>query len=247
MSRLRSLVPALLVALAVIVASPASAQSKTKAQARGKTTVGKIYCWDTPQGRQCSDTLPAEAAGAQREEISSRTGNVLKQVERAKTPEEIVLEKAQQEAAARAAADLAKLERERGNVKMRYDSVAAIRQEYADRRKGLEVVLKLAQDSERATHRALAGILSELSGLEMEGKKVTDSSFTRVQKTVQAWNEQRAGLAAAQARLAELDAEQAFQIQLWSADPAVPASDASALPIPPAPGVSPAPTHIPVP
>lgn len=199
--------------LLAVLASHAAAQSRP---AKGKAPTGKIYCWDTEQGRRCGDTLPPEAAGARRDELSTRTGNVLNQVDRTKTPEELEAERLAQEQAQAAKNEIERLERDRGTLRLRYSSVAAIKNEYATRRQALEVGLGLAETSEKSSHRSLVAALDDLAGLEISGKKVTDNAFKRVSDLHKEWSRQREGVQGARARLVELDTERDRQIELWS-------------------------------
>lgn len=206
------------VSLSFIFASP-PAHSQSRSQASRSSAkapvVPKIYCWDTPTGRQCGDTVPPEAAGASRDEFSPRTGTRINHVERAKTPEEIAQEKWEMEVKQRRRAEQERIEREVSNVRMRYDSVDAIRQDFADRRTGLEVGLELAQESARSAHLAFISSLDTLAGLEMEGKAVTEKAYQRVVEKHAEWKERRVGVDTSQARIAELDRQMELSIQMW--------------------------------
>jgi len=68
--------------LAALVLLPAPAMAQQKAANK------KLYCWDQDGQRVCADTLPAEAAGMARDEISASSGMRTGQVQRALTPEE---------------------------------------------------------------------------------------------------------------------------------------------------------------
>lgn len=201
-----------------LLLAPVSSDAQSRVQPKGKparTNAPKIYCWDTPTGRQCGDTMPAEAAGASREEFSSRTGTKINEVQRAKTPEEIEQEKWAQQVEESKRAQAERIEREVSTLRLRYDSVDAIRQDFADRRKGLEVGLGLAQDSAKTAHGAFVSALDSVSALEMDGKAVTPAAFQRVSEKFKEWQERRSGVETSQSRLAELDRQLETSIQLW--------------------------------
>lgn len=227
-SRLSCLLALSLGTLLVLLPS-VQAQNRSKSKASNHTA--KFYCWDTPQGRQCGDTMPPEAAGASRSEFSSRTGTILKQLPRAKTPEEIEQERYNQQIKDRQAAHAERIKREVATLRMRYDSVEAIRQDFADRRKSLEVGLSLAQESSRSAHSSFVAALDALAGLEMDGKEITPAAFQRVKDRFKEWQERRSGVEAALERLAELDKQLETSIQLWLG---VPTENDPALNAPPA-------------
>lgn len=202
--------------LAVIVGLGLTMSADVQSQSRNTTKASaKYFCWDTPTGRKCGDTLPPEAAGSRRSEISTRTGAVVNEVQRAKTPEELAQEKWDREAQERTRAQAERLEREVSTVRMRYDSVEAIRQDFADRRKGLEVGLELAQEAATASHSAFISALDTVSGLEMEGKPVAEGAFARVSERFKEWQERRVGVETSQSRLAELDVQLEAHVQMW--------------------------------
>lgn len=216
MSKMSSRLSCLLaLSLGTLLALPPSVQAQNRSKPRASNPTAKIYCWDTPQGRQCGDTMPAEAAGASRSEFSSRTGTILNQLPRAKTPEEIEQERYNQQIKDRQAAHAERMEREVATLRMRYDSVEAIRQDFADRRKSLEVGLSLARDSSRSAHSSFVAALDTLAGLEMDGKAVTPAAFQRVKDRFKEWQERRSGVETSLARLAELDKQMETSIQLW--------------------------------
>ena len=187
------------------------------AQSRGAKQVvaGKIYCWDTPEGRMCGDTLPADHAGARRDEISSRTGGLINQIERAKTPEELALEKHQKDEIERQRIEAEKLARDKANVRMRYESIDAIKKEFEDRRKTLEVGLRLAQTSEMSAHQSFISALDDLAGLESEGKPITNNALKKISDRQVEWKGQISGIEAAKTRILELNKEMQEQIDLW--------------------------------
>ncbi|MDR2871487.1 MAG: hypothetical protein LBV45_03020 [Xanthomonadaceae bacterium] len=75
-----------IVVLLTVMVLPAWAQQKTASSSK------RLYCWEEPNGRRtCSDTLPPEAMGHAREEISAKSGLHLSSVERTLTPEEQAL------------------------------------------------------------------------------------------------------------------------------------------------------------
>lgn len=200
----------------VLLALVSPVDAQTRPQRGGKQPSGKIYCWDTPQGRQCGDTLPAEAAGARREEFSSRTGNIVNEVDRAKTEEEIEAERLAQEQARHHQEELDRITRDRNNLRLRYESVDAIRAEYESRRQALEVGLGLAENSEKSSHRSLVSALDDLAGLELSGRPVNDKAFSRLADLHKEWARQRETVNNARQRIIELDAERDQQIELWS-------------------------------
>lgn len=203
-------------AASLLLATTPHADAQTRRAGANKQTSGKIYCWDTPQGRQCGDTLPAEAAGARREEFSSRTGTMVNQVERAKTDEEVEAERLDQEQARHRQEEIDRITRDRNNLRLRYESVDAIRAEYESRRQALEVGLGLAETSEKSSHRSLVSALDDLAGLELSGKPVNEKAFSRLSELHQEWARQRETVNAARQRIVELDAERDQQIELWS-------------------------------
>ena len=204
-------------ALSFLLASPLALSQSRGQSSRGAKAQSppKIYCWETPTGRECGDTVPAEAAGASRDEFSPRTGTKINHVQRAKTPEEIAQEKWEMEVQMRRQAEQDRIEREITNVRMRYESVDAIRQDFSDRRQSLEVGLALAQDSARSAHRAFVSSLDNIAGLEMDGKAISDNAFKRVVDRHQEWKERRAGVEMSEARIADLDQQMELSIQMW--------------------------------
>ncbi|HET6396852.1 MAG TPA: hypothetical protein VFF91_08445 [Pseudoxanthomonas sp.] len=72
---------ALLAACLAVLSAPAAAQQKPPA-------AKKLYCWNQNGQRVCADSLPPEALGEAREEISVASGMRTGQVQRALTAEE---------------------------------------------------------------------------------------------------------------------------------------------------------------
>jgi len=198
---------------ATVIAGSAIGQARPAQTKAGST---KIFCWDTPQGRKCGDTLPADAAGARREELSSRTGVVVKEVERAKTPEELAAEQVRAQEAQTAQEEMDKIARDRSTLRMRYDSIDAINKEYDARRKALEVGLNLSLSSEKASHRSLVAALDDLASMEMARTEISEKAFSRAQGLHKEWFRQREGVNNAKSRIEELEAERKAQIALWS-------------------------------
>lgn len=192
--RLIALVAATSVALGGALAPVAFAQ---------KESPKKLYCWNEGGQRICSDALPASAVDRQRTEINSRSGMTMKRVARELTAEE----RAQLDAAAKAAAiDAEQLRREMA-VAQTYDTEADLERSFRSRFEVLDEGLKTGNLARRNLQQSLLVLLRQANELELQSKPIGK----RLREQIQAQHTDLRTLVATQKRQQEervaLDAE----------------------------------------
>ena len=150
----------LAVALALGVASIASAQQKPKER--------KLYCWDEGGRRVCSDALPASAVGRQRTEFDPKTGTTVNRMAREMTPEERVRAAAEEEARR---AEEQRARREMAMV-VSYDNEEDLKRSFSNRFELVEESLKGSELALINLHNSLLSLLRQANALELESKPV---------------------------------------------------------------------------
>ena len=132
----------------------------------------KLYCWNENGRKVCGDALPAEAAGAGRTEISSKSGLQTGQVSRALTDEERAAAALSAEQAQVAAdAEAARQRRDLAMVES-YATEADLRRAYGDRISLLDDSLKASVLGESNLRLSLASLLNQASDQELSSKPV---------------------------------------------------------------------------
>jgi len=151
----------LLVVIALLAGATAQAQTK------------KLYRWVDKQGKvHYDDALPQEAIDQARKEFSANTGTETGAVDRALTPEE----RAQQEAAARAAAaaNVTAEERARNEQAMltSYETEADLRRAYNERLELLKQTLESTDVGLQSLHASLSTALAQAAESELAHRPV---------------------------------------------------------------------------
>lgn len=178
-------------------------------QQRG-ATAKKIYCWDEGGKRVCGDALPPEAAGAAREEISTRTGLTTRQVERALTAEEraaLAEREAVQEVQQMTQAERARKARA---LVASYNSAEAVRQSYQERISLAQARLDSTRQGIEQTRPHIVRLLRTAGDIELAGNKVPPKQAEAIMKV-------RANMVAMQ-RQAQMQEREITQIEAERAE-----------------------------
>lgn len=192
---------------APVDASPA----QKKARKAGGSTVQ--YRWVDDKGHtHFSDTLPQEALRQGR--TVYRNGHVIDRVERMPTPEEAAaIQQAQAEAAAQ---EQAQAERDRAAAKARqiYGDAAAIKADFSNKREAAKGKIQALETSIRQTRRVLVERLDSAANFELAGKPIPKAQVADIQKLAGQIHQYRDQAKQEQARIDELDRQQAELIEM---------------------------------
>lgn len=215
-------------ALFAALALPASAQNK------------KLYCWNQGSERICSDTLPADAVNAAREEFSARSGTRSAEVQRALTAEEradAALQQAQAQVDAAAAETRKRTEQA---MLATYGSEDALRRVFNERIAIVDNNIKTAAYNVTSLREALAAQLASAGNKELAGQKVGDKQAQDIrQRHVELLAQLRLQGAFETQRKA-LDGEIAETLARYRELKGITAPDAASAPAAPAPAPAPA-------
>jgi hypothetical protein len=144
----------------------------------------KLYRWVGPDGKvHYSDDLPPEALDQARQELSSKNGMALKQVDRAQTAEERTAAQSKADADAKAAEAIAKSKQNDQVLLSSYSTEADLKRAYEQRIVIQNETLKTTQIGLKSQRQALSSLLIEASNLELTGKPVTAQLAKSIQTT----------------------------------------------------------------
>lgn len=194
-----------------------------------KAVAKKLYCWEVQGQRVCGDALPAEAAGAARQEISARTGMTTAEIGRQLTPEEVQA-KAQADAqAALAAQQLQSQANAARALRTSFANEQALVAAFAQRKLAADAAIVTAQKAVTPTRKALVGLLTRAADMELAGKKVPKKLAESVQAGHQQVLAAMTGVERARAARGALDTEQQQALALYrgAADTGAPDTAAS--------------------
>lgn len=186
--------PIVIALLAALGASSVSAQ--------------KLYRWTDKDGKEhYSDTLPAEAIDAAREEMNKTSGSSVGQVERALTP----AERAAIAANAQTVADAAKIEedqRQRDRVLLSsYPSEVELQRTYNERLSLVEESVKSAQVGIVGQRDSLASLLAHATDRELAGQPVDARTLANLREAHRQVGDQQLQLGRREAEQAALQQE----------------------------------------
>lgn len=190
----------MMVLLAVALASPAVQAQKDPAP--------KLYRWTDKDGKEhYTDSLPAEAVDAAREELNKASGSTVAAVERALTAEERA-QKAREAEAVAAAAKLVADKRERDRTLLSsYSSESELQNTYSERLMLVEESVKSAQvgiDSQRGS---LTSLLAHATDRELAGQAVDKRTLENIGEAHRQLGEQKIVLQRREAERAALQHE----------------------------------------
>jgi hypothetical protein len=157
----------LLVALLAAVALPAAAQDKNAKK--------KLYCWDQDGKRICADSLPPEALGVAREEISSGSGMMrTAEVQRALTDAERAAQ-AEEEAVRRTEAAAAETRRLTDQAMLTsFQTEDELRRVFAERVNLVDNSIATTRYNVTSLREGLVTLLRTAGERELSGKPVPD-------------------------------------------------------------------------
>ncbi|WP_081720964.1 hypothetical protein [Pseudoxanthomonas suwonensis] len=157
----------LLVALLAAVALPAAAQDKNAKK--------KLYCWDQDGKRICADSLPPEALGVAREEISSSSGMMrTAEVQRALTDAERAAQ-AEEEAVRRTEAAAAETRRLTDQAMLTsFQTEDELRRVFAERVNLVDNSIATTRYNVTSLREGLVTLLRTAGERELSGKPVPD-------------------------------------------------------------------------
>jgi hypothetical protein len=158
-----------------LAAGPALAQ-------RGVAMEKKLYCWEQNGQRTCSDTLPQEAIGRARDEISARSGMVIGSVERALTADERASQAlAQAEQRARAMQEETRRRTDQAMLSS-YQNEAELRRVFNESINMAENNIKTARYNANSLRTSLSLLLARAGASELEGRPVPEKTRTDIQR-----------------------------------------------------------------
>ena len=202
-TKCKALFSAIAVLLAAQFALPQAWAQSTK----------KLYHWVGADGKDhYSDTLPPEALGQARQEISGNTGMTLKQVERAKTPEEIAAAAAQAAADEKAAEAAQKAKENDQALLASYTTEADLQHAYDQRIELQAESLKSTRVGIESQQQSLTVELARASGHELAGRHVPNELTDQILKTHKQLLDQQAQLVRLEAQSVALKQENADAI-----------------------------------
>lgn len=183
----------------------------------------KIYCWDENGQRKCGDVLPASAASAARTEMSAKTGNVTKTVDRAPTAEEIA---AQQAAAQAQQAQDAVVQQQKHRVDLllaSYPSEDELLNAFKEREDELNGIIQSMQFAQKPLHESMLTKLRQLGDLELANRPLPPKQIEQFNAARKQYLDSSAAIAAAQQKLVQLEKDKANTLALYRAAKAPPA------------------------
>lgn len=170
----------------------------------------KLYRWTDKDGKvHYSDHVPPEAIENARTEINEKSGMAVKEVDRAKTPEEIAAAKA--EIAAAEEARRLKEEQDKADAVLlgSYGSVDELERSYQERFDLLDQSIESAKTGVKSQEKSLADLLAHAAGLERQGKPVPPNIATSIEVAQKQVGQQREYLAKREAERVQLNDEYA--------------------------------------
>jgi hypothetical protein len=222
--------------LAVVVVALASASLSAQEVKK------KLYRWVDKEGKvHYDDALPPEAVDQARQEFSAKTGTATGSVDRALTPEE----RAQQEAAAKAAAaaNVTAEERARNEKAMlaSYETENDLRRAYNERLELLKQTLESTDVGLQSLHASLSTALAQAAESELQQRKVDAKRATSIREMHAEVLKQQIFQANRKAELMSLDSEfQRMLMRYRELHDAAAAQAAGTLPAAPATTAAPA-------
>ncbi len=195
----------------------------------------KLYHWVGADGKEhFSDTLPPEAIGLARQELNGVSGMTVKQVERAKTQEEVAAANAQAAADAQAAEAAQKAKENDQALLGAYTTEADLQHAYDKRAELVNESLKSTRVGLESVQQSLSAQLARASGHELAGRHVPPDLAKQILKSRKELLDQQAQLLRLEAQSVGLKQENATQIARYrslraAADAAIPGAS-SALP-----------------
>ena len=151
--------------LGLLASGAVIAQTKPAQGAAGK----KIYCWDEGGRRVCGDTLPPEAAGRARTEISPKSGLATARIARALTEEEKAAAALAEQATRRQMEEEAAAKRRDLAMVESYMTEADLRRAYGERTALLDETLKASRLGLSNLRLSLLALLRQAGDQELAG------------------------------------------------------------------------------
>lgn len=160
-------------ALLLFVSFDTFAQSRSQ---RGSTAVQKkLYCWEENGSRVCGDTLPSEASGNARLELSTK-GTLRKEVDRALTPEEVNILKQQELLQQQKLKEEEAKRQQIQSLLAKYPNEERIHLDFESRINEIKTSVNILQNNQNKLKEVLIDRLTTLSELELEGKAISDKN-----------------------------------------------------------------------
>jgi len=142
----------------------------------------KLYRWVSADGKvHYSDDLPPEALNEARQELSSKSGITLKQVDRAQTVEERTAAQAKSDADAKAAEAIEHAKQSDQVLLSSYPSENELKRAYDERIALQSETLKATRIGMDSQRQSLSGLLIAASNLELSGKPVNAKLVANIQ------------------------------------------------------------------
>ncbi|HHW4678283.1 MAG TPA: hypothetical protein ACQGQH_02145 [Xylella sp.] len=147
-----------------------------------KPNAKKLYCWHENGQRICSDTLPAEAVNAAREEFSANNGIRKGEVQRAPNPNEQAA--AASEQAQRLAEQTAEENRKRADqiILTSFQTENDLRQGFSKRIATIDNNVTTARYNATNLRQGLVNLLRRANERELTGQKVSDKLAADIQQ-----------------------------------------------------------------
>ena len=168
----------LFAAIGLLACGAVIAQTKPAQGAAGK----KIYCWDDGGRRVCGDTLPPEAAGRARTEISPKSGLATARIARALTDEEKAAAALEEQATRRQMEEEAAAKRRDLAMVESYMTEADLRRAYGERIALLDEALKAGTLGKANLQASLQTLLRQAGDNELAGEPVTKRMLNSIRQ-----------------------------------------------------------------
>lgn len=205
---------------------PTSSQAKPKASTAQKK---RLYRWVDAQGQvQYTDSLPESALQQGRSELSTKTGQTVKQVDRARTAEELHEAQVAADLLAQQQVEAAAREKDKRVLLASYPDAASIQRSFQQQRESLQARLVSSQALLAEQHRSLLEILEVAADLELKGTVIKPTLTAKVQKAAQEVRAIRASIALSKQDLQANEKLEADTLAAWKlAQPPATASQAN--------------------
>ena len=201
-----------LLTIGVLLGGALDAQAQSRSKNASKAGSGVHYRWEDEQGRvHFSDTVPLEALHQGR--TVYRGGQVVKQVERSLTVEEIAQQEALKEQELAEAARKEEERKARELLERSYPDADAVRADFAQRKVYYSDRITASEATIAQHRRVLASRLERAANLELGNKKVPPKLAAEIHEAVGVVRQHQKQIDQAHESIAQLSAQEAQVIK----------------------------------
>lgn len=192
---------------------PETTQAAPKKSKTASSKSKTMYRWVDAEGKvQYSDTLPAQAVQQGHQELNKR-GTTTQIVEKAKTPEERLLEDKKLE-------EQKEQEKEIKNAQQVYASYSneeAIRQDYNKQRAVYQAKIQILEIDVKNRRQALVQVLIKAADQELKNGKATKKQERDVQKAKERLDSKRKEIDEANEVIQKINSDEQITLIMWKA------------------------------